>query len=194
MRPLDQNEDPKIVTDFAAACIIPYKSNIVFSVPEKYLIYYWNGLEATWFIGEGDERNNDGCAKNWKVFQPTGLAIEFHSITYVVDPQCYCVKIFTTLGKVWNSLKQLETSIKRDYELQSLESACVLVDLVESFKTLKAFERNVRNHLQKYIDGGLMMTDYGFISMKRNKEVTFHNAKNLYLAHTIQETYDLDSL
>ena len=39
-----------------------------------------------------------------------------------------------------------------------------------------------------------MMTDYGFISMKRNKEVTFHNAKNLYLAHTIQETYDLDSL
>ena len=91
-------------------------------------------------------------------------------------------------------MKQLETSIKRDYELQSLESACVLVDLVESFKTLKAFERNVRNHLQKYIDGGLMMTDYGFISMKRNKEVTFHNAKNLYLAHTIQETYDLDSL
>ena len=38
MKPLDQNEDPKTVIDFAAACIIPYKSNIVFSVPEKHCI------------------------------------------------------------------------------------------------------------------------------------------------------------
>ena len=51
MKPLDQNEDPKIVTDFAAACIMPYKSNIVFSVPEKHRIYYWNRLETVLFIG-----------------------------------------------------------------------------------------------------------------------------------------------
>ena len=51
MKPLDQNEDPKIVTDFAAACIMPYKSNIVFSVPEKHRIYYWNGLETVLFTG-----------------------------------------------------------------------------------------------------------------------------------------------
>ena len=74
------NEDPKIVIDFAAACIIPYKSNIVFSVPEKHGIYYWNGLEMTSFIGSGDEGNNDGCAKKCKLFQPTGLAIEFDNV------------------------------------------------------------------------------------------------------------------
>ena len=51
MKPLDQNEDPKIVTGFAAACIMPYKSNIVFSVPEKHRIYYWNRLETVLFTG-----------------------------------------------------------------------------------------------------------------------------------------------
>ena len=46
--------------------------------------------------------------------------------------------------------------------MQSLESACVLVD--ESFKTLKWFQTNVQNHLQKpckNVDG-----PHGFISSK----------------------------
>ena len=40
MKPLDQNEDLRIVIDFAAACIITYKSNTVFFVSEKHRIYY----------------------------------------------------------------------------------------------------------------------------------------------------------
>ena len=153
MKPLDQNEDPKIVIDFAVACIIPYKSNMVFSVPEKHRIYYWNGLEATSFIGSGDEGSNDGCAKKCKLFQPTGLAIEFDDVIYAVDSQSCCVKIFTTLEKTAKFLETIENLYKAfsvhekrgDYELQSLESACVLAD--ESIKTLKLFETNVRNHL-----------------------------------------------
>ena len=66
----------------------------MFSVPEEHCIYYWNGLETTSFIGSGDEGNNDGCAKKCKLFQPTGLAIEFDNVIYVVDSQSYCVKIF----------------------------------------------------------------------------------------------------
>ena len=74
MKPLHQNEDPKIVIDFATACIIPYKSDIVFSVPEKHRIYYWNGLETTSCTESADEGSNDGYAKTCKLFQPTGLA------------------------------------------------------------------------------------------------------------------------
>ena len=56
------------------------------------------------------------------------------------------MKIFTTLGKtakfletIGNLYKAFSVHEKKgDYELQSLESACVLVD--ESFKTLKSFE------------------------------------------------------
>ena len=105
MKPLDQNEDPTIVVDFAAACIMPHKSNIVFSVPEKHRIYYWNGLETTLFIWSGDEGNNDVCAKKRKLFRSTGLTIEFDNVIYVVDSQS-CVKIFTTLAK---TAKFLET-------------------------------------------------------------------------------------
>ena len=54
MKTLDQNEGPKTVTDFAASCIMPYKSNIVFSVPEKHRIYYWNGLETVLLTGSKD--------------------------------------------------------------------------------------------------------------------------------------------
>ena len=62
------------------------------------------------------------------------------------------MKIFTTLGKTAKFLKAIENLYKAlsfhekkgVYELESSESACVLVD--ESFKTLKLFETNVRNH------------------------------------------------
>ena len=65
------------------------------------------------------------------------------------------MKIFTTLGKtakfletVGNLFKAFSVHEKKgEYELQSLESVFVLID--ESFKTLKLFETNVRNHLQK---------------------------------------------
>ena len=65
------------------------------------------------------------------------------------------MKICTTLGKtakfletIGNLYKVFSVREKKgDYELQSLESACVLVD--ESFKSLKLSETNVRNHLQK---------------------------------------------
>ena len=61
-----------------------------------------------------------------------------------------------------DSLSLTRKGEKGDYELQSLESACVSVD--ESFKTLKLFETNVTNHLQKpckSLDG-----PHGFISSK----------------------------
>ena len=78
-----------------------------------------------------------------------------NNVIYAVDSQCYYVKIFTTLAKtakflktIGNLYKALSVHEKKgDYELQSLESVCVLAD--ESFKTLKLFETNVRNHLQK---------------------------------------------
>ena len=65
------------------------------------------------------------------------------------------MKIFNTLGKtakfletVGNLYKAFSLHEKKgEYELQSLESVFVLVD--DSFKTLKLFEINVRNHLQK---------------------------------------------
>ena len=80
------------------------------------------------------------------------------------------MKIFTTLGKtakfletIGNLYKAFSVHEKKgDYELQSLESACVLLD--ESFRTLKLFETNVRNHLQKpckNLDG-----PHGFIFSK----------------------------
>ena len=152
MKPLYQNENLKIVIDFATACIIPHKSNIMFFVPEKHRIYYWNGLGTTSFIVSGDESNNGGCAKKCKLFQPTVLAIEFNNVIYAVDSLSHCVKIFTTLGKTAKFLKPIENLYKAlsfhekkgVYELESSESACVLVD--ESFKTLKLFETNVRNH------------------------------------------------
>ena len=80
------------------------------------------------------------------------------------------MKIFTTLGKPAKFLEAIENLYKTfsvhekkgDYELQLLESACVLEDV--SFKTLKLSEINVRNHLQKpckNLDG-----PHGFISSK----------------------------
>ena len=139
-------------------------------MPEKYRIYYWNGLETISYIGSDDEGNNDCCAKKCKLFQSPGLATEFDIVIYVVDSQSYCVKIFTTLGKtakfleaIWNLYKAFSIQEKKvDLELQSLEGAYVLVD--ESFKTLKLFEINVRTHLQKpckNLDG-----PHGFISSK----------------------------
>ena len=141
----------------------------MFSVPEKRCICYWNGSETTSFIGSGDEGNNDSCAKKCKLFQPTGLALESDNAIYVVEFQSYCVKIFTTLGKTGKFLETIGNLYKAfsvhekkgDYELQSSESACVLVD--ESFKSLKLFQTNFRNHLQKpckSLDGR-----HGFISL-----------------------------
>ena len=99
-----------------------------------------------------DEGNNNGCAKKCKLFQPTGLAIELKNVIYVVDFQPYCVKIFSTLEKTAKFLETIGNldkvfsvpEKKGDYESQSLESTCVLVE-----SHLKWFETNVRNHLQK---------------------------------------------
>ena len=57
------------------------------------------------------------------------------------------LKFLETIGKLYKAFSVHEK--KGDYELQSLESACVLVD--ELFKTLKLFETNVRNHLQTWM-------------------------------------------
>ena len=65
------------------------------------------------------------------------------------------MKMFTTLRKTAIFLKTTGNLYKAfsvygktgGYELQSLQSACDLVD--QSFKLLKLFETNVRNHLQK---------------------------------------------
>ena len=107
MKPLDQHEDLKIVIDFAAACIIPYKSNIVFSVPEKHHTLYWNGLGMASFIASGGEGNNDGCAKKFKLFQPIGLAIELDYVICVADSQSYYEKIFSAIGKTAKSLETI---------------------------------------------------------------------------------------
>ena len=69
-------------------------------------------------------------------------------------------KFLETIGNLYKCFSVLEK--KDDYELQLLESSCVLVD--ESFKTLKLFETNARNHLHKpctNLDG-----PHGFMSSK----------------------------
>ena len=70
------------------------------------------------------------------------------------------LKFLETIGKLYKAFSVHEK--KGDYELQSLESTCVLVD--ELFKTLKLFETNVKNHLQKPCNN--LDDPHGFISSK----------------------------
>ena len=51
------------------------------------------------FTGSGHESNLDDGADKCKLFELSGLSVEFGNVIYFVDAQSYCTKIFSTLHK-----------------------------------------------------------------------------------------------
>lgn len=80
---------------------------------------------------QSNEGNLDEKTDKCKLFQPTGLSVEFNNVIHLVDSRPYCIMIFSTLHETAKFLETIRNLYKYFFVDESEFLSC-------SFREMRA--------------------------------------------------------